>query len=173
MRMPTPNTHLIRLNNRPLTVRPTQQQSVTKSRYCPTDTSIFFSISPLTRKENLALGYFSMDAQVLSHLQQQVQADPWAVNWADYFSHFFLKADALGATFDMDNLHHEDSRLHFYWDGQDWFYLYAWEAKTQKFIEVISTEGKITYFRQGQGTHTQLKTLARITTTENRARCAA
>jgi hypothetical protein len=165
--------HLIPLNVCSPMMGESQRKIVEKSASFSTDTSVLFSISPVNRKANLALGYFSIDVEILNDLRRRVQVDPWAVNWAEYISRFFLKSDAIDVDFDLQTLSQDHSRFHFYWDGQDWFYLYAWEGKTQQFIEVISTAGSTMYFRQGQGTQTRVKTLARLTITENQGRYVA
>jgi hypothetical protein len=164
------NSNLISLGAMPKRISQASETVAAKSTYRPTDTSVFFGVSPLLQKASLALGYFSIDDSLLTDLKQQVKVDPWAVNWADQFSHFFLQASAINATFDLRTLKGEDSRLHFYWDGQDWFYLYAWKGQTQQFIEVITTADNIHYFRQGKGTHTQRQNLVRLNTTESRGR---
>lgn len=155
-----------------LSLKKTSQKSL-NGTYSAPDCALFFDLFSLTQSNNLALGYFSVNPRMYTQLLQEVKNDRWSVNWAEHFKSFFLKLSFMETALDASLLEDESSRLHFYWDGCNWFYLYVWDGKTQNFIEVISTENNTVHFRQGQGTLTHLETIARITTTEYPGRLVA
>ncbi|MFZ4666270.1 MAG: hypothetical protein ACOYME_07575 [Prochlorotrichaceae cyanobacterium] len=162
----TVQSDLVRVANfSTISIKTTSQKNLKATCSAP-DCALFFDLFSLTQSNNLALGYFSINTHVYTQLLQEVKNDRWSVNWAEHFKHFFLKLSFMETALDASLLEDEASRLHFYWDGLNWFYLYVWDGKTQNFVEVISTENNTVHFRQGQGTLTHLETIARITTTE-------
>lgn len=120
------------------------------------------NISTAAKKYPLVEGYFTVLSQTYQDLLPQAQRDRWSVNWADHLNNLALEVATMQQVFDVAWLQTAGNQAQIYWNGEDWIYLYLWDATTQTFVEGTTTSDGYLQFSQGRGKQVYFETLAQV-----------